>query len=67
MIQKNNIIYASEGKVLKYKNSDCYMGTEVQLGYRYINNVKHEDTIDDFEEIEDDKDNLQINNELYNE
>lgn len=64
MRQEDNIIYASEGKVLKYKNTDCYMGTQVSLGYRYINDIKHKDVIDDFEEVDD---ILEINSVIENE
>lgn len=52
MRQEGNIIYASEGKVLKYKHNDIYFGSEVILGTR-IGNDNIYDTIEDFEEVDD--------------
>lgn len=52
------VLIASEGKVLKRKNSQDIFGKEIALGYSYyIDGMKlnepHLDTVDDFEEIDE--------------
>lgn len=52
------VLIASEGKVLKRKNSQDIFGKEIALGYSYyIDEMKlnepHLDTVDDFEEIDE--------------
>lgn len=53
MRQEGNIIYADEGKVLRYKIDGTLFGTQVILGYRIVNGEHIPDTIDDFEEIDE--------------
>ncbi len=58
MKQIDNTIYADEGKVLKYKNSDTFFGNVVYLGYRLMmdGSIIY-DTILDFDEVDEITDN----------